>query len=156
MTSFFSDFYFLLDHNPLMIETLAGIFGLMIGSFLNVVIYRAPIMIKRSVQNKYALKNGNPQLFTEKFNLAVPRSACPNCGHQISSIENIPIISYLFLKGRCRGCKSPISMRYPCIELLCAVLSFAAIALLGPNISGLLVMMSSWILIVSFAVYYDS
>jgi len=108
----------------------AGLFGLFLGSFLNVVIYRIPVMLdkewreaateilaEQSVKVE-AKDDSDPQ----PFNLMVPRSTCPNCGHQITALENIPLLSYLFLGGKCSGCKSPISIRYPLIELLTGLL----------------------------------
>jgi leader peptidase (prepilin peptidase)/N-methyltransferase len=104
----------------------AGLFGLLIGSFLNVVIYRIPVILDNEwreaateILEEQDIKVEKPEA-TESapFNLVVPRSACPSCGHQITALENIPIISYLFLGGKCSGCKSSISIRYPLIELL--------------------------------------
>lgn len=101
--------------------------GLMIGSFLNVVIYRLPKMMEKEwLQNCQELQNHDPELIIEttpKYNLVVPRSACPKCGHQISALENIPILSFIFLRGKCAGCKTPISLRYPMIELLTGILA---------------------------------
>jgi leader peptidase (prepilin peptidase)/N-methyltransferase len=103
---------------------IAGVFGLLIGSFLNVVIYRMPKMIEREFANECAEHCCNTPLpHTDTFNLAVPRSACPHCGHKITAWENIPVISYLMLGGKCSNCKAKISMRYPAIEATAAVLS---------------------------------
>ncbi len=114
------------------------IFGLLVGSFLNVVIYRYPIMLFREweqmakdILSERGFKIKTPEVSFDKqpkkFNMVVPRSACPKCDHKISGLENIPIISYLFLKGKCRGCQTPISLRYPFIELLTGI-CFAVIA----------------------------
>lgn len=100
-----------------------GIFGLIVGSFLNVVIYRLPIMLQREWAQQCAELSGQPIESQEIFNLSVPRSRCPHCGHLITALENIPILSYLFLLGRCRGCREKISLRYPTVELLTALLS---------------------------------
>lgn len=80
----------------------AGVFGLLIGSFLNVVIYRMPQMMQRESDNYVASESRLPLPHTDRYGLAVPRSACPHCGHQITALENIPVISYLFLRGKCR------------------------------------------------------
>ena len=120
---------------PALFYTFVIVFGLLVGSFLNVVIHRLPIINFRSsrkdcyeyFQEKYPehLKSPKQELkHDEKFNLVVPRSACPKCGHNITALENIPIISYLFLRGKCRGCKTPISVRYPLVEALSALLVF--------------------------------
>ena len=77
----------------------AAVFGLLIGSFLNVVIYRVPKMMQRESDNYVAEESGKPAPHTDRFNLMVPRSACPCCGHQITALENIPVISYLALRG---------------------------------------------------------
>ena len=100
------------------------IFGLLIGSFLNVVIYRLPIMMQRDwrEQAREILEQpSEPQATT--FNLVLPNSSCPHCNHEIKPWENIPVISYLFLRGKCSSCKAPISLRYPLVELTCGLLS---------------------------------
>ena len=101
---------------------LASVLGLLIGSFLNVVIHRLPKMMEREWQLQCAELRNEPPPELEKFTLIAPRSRCPHCSHAISAIENIPVISYLFLRGRCRACKAPISLRYPLVEILAAVL----------------------------------
>lgn len=102
-----------------------GILGLLVGSFLNVVIHRLPNMMEHAWQDNCLEFQGQEIPERPKYNLVVPRSACPKCGHQISALENIPVISYLFLLGKCKGCKTPISVRYPLVELLTGGLSFA-------------------------------
>ncbi len=122
---------------------LSAVLGLLLGSFLNVVIHRLPKMMEREWQQNCRDFLGQTQpsaqaqipaqaptdspLIETKYNLVVPRSACPSCGHQISAIENIPVISYLFLRGKCKLCSAPISIRYPLVELLTGVL-FASIS----------------------------
>ena len=105
----------------------AGLFGLMVGSFLNVVIHRLPIMMERDWAAQCAeLRNETPPVF-DTLSLARPRSRCPHCGHPITALENIPVISWLLLRGRCKGCCGPISFRYPLIEALTGLLfAFAA------------------------------
>ncbi|MEX2353305.1 MAG: prepilin peptidase, partial [Gammaproteobacteria bacterium] len=101
--------------SPGLFYILVGITSLLVGSFLNVVIYRLPKMMEREWRNECStfLEISTPDTSREKFNLLVPRSACPQCGHKISSFENIPVISFLLLGGKCRGCKQRISWRYP-------------------------------------------
>jgi len=112
-----------LQNSPTYFVALVSIIGLMLGSFLNVVIYRLPKMMEREWRQHCA------ELCAEKiaeepvFNLAVPRSTCPQCQHKISVLENIPLVSYLFLRGRCAECQSPIPLRYPLVEVLTGVLS---------------------------------
>lgn len=112
----------ILQQNSAVFITVSTIIGLMIGSFLNVVIYRLPKMMEREWHNNCLDLQGKEIPAQTSYTLSKPRSACPNCGHKITALENIPIISYLILKGRCRGCKAPISMRYPLIEALTGAL----------------------------------
>ena len=100
------------------------VLGLLIGSFLNVVVYRLPIMMQRDwrAQAREILELPEEQQ-GETFNLVLPDSRCPHCDHKIRPWENIPVLSYLFLRGKCSSCKSPISLRYPLVELTCGLLS---------------------------------
>jgi leader peptidase (prepilin peptidase)/N-methyltransferase len=103
---------------------LVGIIGLLVGSFLNVVIYRLPIMLQRSWRKEcIAYLQMDAEEEGELFNLSLPLSRCPHCQSPIKAYQNIPVISYVFLKGRCASCKQPISLRYPLIELLTAIAS---------------------------------
>jgi leader peptidase (prepilin peptidase)/N-methyltransferase len=101
-----------------------SILGLLIGSFLNVVIYRFPIMMEAQWKAECAELSDKTLPPTETFNLMVPRSRCQKCGHQISWLENIPVLSYLFLRGKCSACATPISLRYPLVELATGTLFF--------------------------------
>lgn len=103
---------------------LAGIIGLLVGSFLNVVIYRLPVMLQRGWRKEcieYLQMEAEPD--GEPFNLSLPLSRCPKCQSPIKPYQNIPVISYVFLKGQCAHCKNPISIRYPLIEAFTATLS---------------------------------
>ncbi|MBU2011538.1 MAG: A24 family peptidase [Gammaproteobacteria bacterium] len=102
----------------------AALLGLLIGSFLNVVIYRLPIMMQREWRAQ-ALEylECPPEQISERFNLLLPSSRCPHCDHQIRSWENIPLVSWLALRGKCSSCRAPISSRYPLVELACGLLS---------------------------------
>ena len=132
------------------------VLGLLVGSFLNVVIYRLPKMMERDWQNQCrefiasdsnlaALPEENKQ--QQPFNLMIPASTCPHCGHKIRAWENIPVVSYLFLKGKCSNCKSSISARYPIIELTTGLLSIAVIYYVGINWNGLAALVFTWSLI---------
>ncbi|GJL74090.1 MAG TPA: A24 family peptidase [Nitrosomonas sp.] len=101
----------------------AAIIGLMVGSFLNVVIYRLPKMMERSWRQQCAELSGESIETLPPFNIASPRSVCPHCHHQIAFWENIPILSYLFLRGRCSECRASISLRYPVIEAFTGIMS---------------------------------
>ena len=102
-----------------------AVLGLLIGSFLNVVIHRMPLMMERGWRMESADLLGVTIAPTPEITLSAPRSRCPSCGHQIRWYENIPVVSYLVLRGKCSACKAPISVRYPAIEVLTALL-FAA------------------------------
>lgn len=104
---------------------IASIFvlGLLVGSFLNVVIHRLPLMMHREWLHQCHEMLELPETETEVLTLNKPRSRCPHCGHAITALENIPVLSYLLLRGRCKACKAPISKRYPLIELLTAIIS---------------------------------
>lgn len=94
-----------------------AVLGLLVGSFLNVVIYRLPVMMEAQWKREASEYSGIELPEAEKFNLMVPRSRCQKCGHQIRWFENIPVVSYLSLGGKCSQCKTAISVRYPCVEL---------------------------------------
>lgn len=101
----------------------ATVLGLLIGSFLNVVIYRLPLMMEREWHSQCDELNGHDTAELSPLTLSNPRSACPHCQHPIGALENIPVISYLLLGGKCKSCKAPISLRYPVIEALTGLLS---------------------------------
>ncbi|RJG05073.1 prepilin peptidase [Noviherbaspirillum cavernae] len=125
----------------------AGVFGLLIGSFLNVVIHRLPKMMQRESDNYVAHESGKPLPHTDRYNLVVPRSACPHCGHPITALENIPVISYLFLRGKCVKCKTPISARYPIVELVTGALSAVLVWHFGSGLAGLATLVFAYLLI---------
>ncbi|MFM5004383.1 A24 family peptidase [Aeromonas hydrophila] len=134
---------------PWLYFSLVFLFSLMIGSFLNVVIHRLPIMLEREWQAEY-LGYFNPEALPqqeERYNLMVPRSACPHCGHAITAMENIPLLSWLWLKGRCRECQAPISARYPLVELLTALLSLVVAATYPPGWGLLAALLLTWVLV---------
>ena len=114
----------LLRNNTSVFMTFSVIFGLLVGSFLNVVIHRLPKMMdnaeKAYVAENYGVQPASP--LPTQYNIVTPRSACPKCGHNISALENIPVVSYMLLGGKCKGCKTGISLRYPLIEVLTGAL----------------------------------
>lgn len=122
-------------------------FGMLIGSFLNVVIHRIPKMMQRESDNYVAHESGKPLPHADRYNLMVPRSACPHCGHQISALENIPVVSYLALRGKCIDCKAPISIRYPIVELLTGTLSAFLIWHFGSGLAGIATLVFAYLLI---------
>jgi leader peptidase (prepilin peptidase)/N-methyltransferase len=114
------------------------VLGLLIGSFLNVVIYRLPKMMEAQWKAECNELLGTEALTVEKFNLMVPRSRCQQCGHQIRWFENIPVLSYAFLRGKCSSCGTPISVRYPLVELATGALFFYCAWTWGATLTGLL------------------
>jgi leader peptidase (prepilin peptidase)/N-methyltransferase len=112
---------------------LALVLGLAVGSFLNVVIHRLPIMMERDWLSQCAELRGEPAPVHERLTLAAPRSRCPHCGHRITALENIPVVSYLILGGRCRGCRKRISPRYPLVEAFTGIAFAFAAWKLGPT-----------------------
>ncbi len=153
----------LLQHNSMLYLLIIAVLGLLVGSFLNVVIYRLPIMLKRQWKADCELflsqENAPPPEPTvsneSPFNLVTPRSRCPHCGHLISALENVPVISYLFLQGRCRECRTPISLRYPMIEILSATMVVVVAWNFGFSIQAAMGMLLSWSLICLCFIDYD-
>lgn len=136
---------FLIEHlqaQPGLAMGAALVFGMLVGSFLNVVVYRLPVMMERDWREQCrelaAADAGDevPQSKAERFNLVVPRSRCPSCGHGIRAHENVPVISYLFQRGRCSSCGWRIPLRYPALELLTGILSLIVIAAFGATAAG--------------------
>lgn len=115
----------LMSTSPTAFVTVVFLFSLLVGSFLNVVIYRLPVMLEREWvrQCKETLSAPSSDLPDEPFNLMVPRSRCPSCGKQITALQNIPILSYVLLRGKCANCQTSISLRYPVIEFFTALLT---------------------------------
>jgi len=174
---------------PLVYLITVGVLGLFVGSFLNVVIHRIPIMMENEWrrgwdqfaaenagnQNNATQNNGNQnghagaletdaadatlavdEPVEEKFNLAVPRSRCPGCGQLISAWQNIPVISYLLLRGKCAGCKSPISIRYPLVELITALLSVVCAWHFGVSLQAVAAIFITWSLIALSGIDFDT
>ena len=124
------------------------IIGLLVGSFLNVVIYRLPLMMQREWRSdcrEFLELPADDQ--PEKLNLMLPRSRCGHCGHQITALENIPLISYLLLKGQCSACKTHISIQYPLVELFTGIISVIIAWHFGVSLQTLFALILSWSLI---------
>jgi leader peptidase (prepilin peptidase)/N-methyltransferase len=135
---------------------LLALLGLAVGSFLNVAIYRLPVMLERQWQAQAREVLEQAPTTAEPFNLVVPRSRCPNCNKQITAAQNVPVFSWLFLKGRCGHCQSKIPARYPLVELLTAILSLTAVAALGYTWLAGAVLLCTWALIVLTFIDYDT
>lgn len=114
-----------------------AVLGLLIGSFLNVVIYRLPLVLEAQWKAECAELSGTASTSAEVFNLVVPRSRCQKCNHQIRWFENVPVLSYVFLRGKCSACKAPISFRYPLIELITGAMFFYCAWTWGANPTAL-------------------
>ncbi|MFK8077937.1 MAG: A24 family peptidase [Granulosicoccus sp.] len=167
----------LISQNAAYFYGLVAIFSLLVGSFLNVVIHRLPIMMERAWREgleEFNALNEPPTLSNAEtgpsggeisqvdnteapdvFNLAVPRSRCPSCNHEITALQNIPIISYLMLGGKCGNCKAPISARYPIVEFVTMVLSLVVAWQFGPTPQALLGIVATWFLISMTMIDFD-
>ncbi len=137
----------LLHAEPALFTGLVFLFSLLIGSFLNVVIHRLPKMMEAEWHAQCAELRGETPAESTPYNLAVPRSACPQCGHQITALENIPLLSWLWLRGRCSACRTPIGVRYPLVELLTALLSAAVAWKWGLSVQTLGALFLVWTLV---------
>lgn len=145
----------LLKNNVPLFLTIVGLFSLLVGNFLNAVIYRLPIMFQQDWREECQESLGGEDSETsvessKQFNLFVPRSQCPTCGHHITAIENIPVISYLFLRGKCSSCKTNISIRYPFIEIFTALISVFIASKMGFGWQALAALVFTWTLITLF------
>ena len=137
----------LLHAEPALFTGLVFLFSLLVGSFLNVVIHRLPKMMEAEWQAQCAELRGETPAESAPYNLAVPRSACPQCGHRITALENIPLLSWLWLRGRCSACSAPIGARYPLVELLTALLSAAVAWKWGVSVHTLGALLLVWTLV---------
>lgn len=168
----------LFNTNAVVFYGVVGFLGLFVGSFLNVVIHRLPIMMDRSWQQSLAEFEVQQRLEAqgvdlsdaaaveaamgseafpepEPFNLSVPRSRCPKCGNLITWWQNVPVLSYLLLRGKCGGCKTPISARYPIIELVSMALSLVVAWQFGPSPQAIVGLLFTWALITLTMIDFD-
>ena len=148
--------YFII--NPTALYLAVGLFSLCIGSFLNVVIYRTPKMMEQEWrQDCQILLHPEQAIIDEsKLTLSQPASTCPKCRTEIRWYQNIPIISWLALGGKCGSCKNPISSRYPLIELLTAICSLIIVAVFGPTLQMLFGLLLTWTLIALTFIDFDT
>jgi leader peptidase (prepilin peptidase)/N-methyltransferase len=137
----------LLLTDPLAATVAALVVGLCVGSFLNVVVHRLPKMLEREWAAQCAELAGNAPAQADTYNLWTPRSACPACGHRIGALDNVPVVSWLALRGRCRGCGAAISSRYPLVEIAGGLAAAGAIWHFGPTWAGLTACGLLWTLI---------
>src|SRR5436190_605690 len=141
--------------SPLILLAVALV-GLCIGSFLNVVIHRVPKMLERGWRDQCAELAGNPPAEEPAYNLWVPRSQCPACARPIRAIENVPVVSYMMLRGRCAGCKTSISPRYPLVEVLSSALAVCAVLRFGATPAALAACVLVWMLIALTFIDFDT
>ena len=145
-----AEFQLYIQAYPAVFVVFIAILSLIIGSFLNVVIYRLPKMMENEWQQEYQqyfAPDNAAAAPVATFNLAVPRSACPHCQAPVQARDNIPLLSWLWLKGKCRQCRAPISARYPVVELLTAVLSAAVAWQFGFGMLAAVLIVTTWLLI---------
>ena len=142
---------------PPLFIALAGIIGLLVGSFLNVVIYRLPKMMERDWRIQCAeLSGSGAKNDAPPYNLSVPRSACPHCNHTIGALENIPVVSYLLLRGKCKNCRASISIRYPIVEAVTGLLTAFAAGHFGFGLAGVAAIVFVWALIALTGIDLDT
>lgn len=141
------EFFTTLNQTPFLLYSSFLVLGLLVGSLINVVIHRLPKMLEQEwkLQASEFLELEPPKL--ENLTLSTPNSTCPKCGHAIRAWENIPIISYLFLRGKCSGCKTGISIRYPLVELTSGLMCLAIAIAFGASYAGLALLLFTWALI---------
>lgn len=136
--------------HPTSFVAAAALLGLVVGSFVNVIIFRLPLVLEREWRNQCGqlldCQDAMPQP-AAPFNLIVPRSHCPACGHNIAALENVPVLSYLWLRGRCSACGEPISLRYPMVEILSGALTAMIAWHFGFGLEAVGAMFLTWALI---------
>lgn len=143
------EIFILMDTSPTLFYSTVFIVSLMVGSFLNVVIYRLPIMMERSWKQEFEsyFNPDKEQPEQPTFNLVKPDSTCPKCQHKIRAWENLPVLSWLWLRGKCSDCANPISIRYPLVELTTAVLSVAVAWHFGFGLQAIAGVFLTWCLV---------
>jgi len=134
----------------------AGVIGLAVGSFLNVVIHRLPRMLERQWRSECAeLTGSEPTPRAERYNLVWPPSTCPACGHRIRPWDNVPLLSYALLRGRCRDCRARISPRYPAVELAAGALAVLVAWRFGPTLAFAGALVFAWTLLAASVIDFD-
>ncbi|WP_180077154.1 A24 family peptidase [Acinetobacter sp. YH12251] len=147
-----------LINTPIAMYIAVGIFSLCIGSFLNVVIYRTPKMMEQEWRTdcQLFLHPDQPIIDETKITLSTPASTCPKCKTSIRWYQNIPVISWIVLRGRCGSCQNPISSRYPLIELLTMICALIVVAVFGPTIQMLFGLVLTYVLIALTFIDFDT
>ena len=149
-----------LQTHPSAFVAVAAVLGLAVGSFLNVVIYRLPEMLEGQWRAEIAEITGDDEAMSHfaarEFSLVAPRSHCPSCGHMVSALENVPVLSYLFLRGRCSACGWRIPMRYALVELLTGALSGLVAGQFGYGAAAVGALLLTWALIALTFIDFDT
>ncbi len=145
-----------LASNPGLYIAVCGALGLLIGSFLNVVILRVPVMMDNALRAECAQLSGTEATAPAPFNLVTPRSACPKCQAPITALQNVPVVSWLVLGGKCANCKAPISKRYPLVELATGILSAFIAWRFGFGVAGFAALLFTWFLIALTMIDFDT
>ena len=151
-----TELFQLLHSSPLAFTIMCGILGLMVGSFLNVVIHRLPKMMELAWAQQCAELRVEAPISTPAYNLITPRSACPHCNHAISAWENIPLVSYLLLRGKCKDCGAKISPRYPIIEAISGMLCAFAAWHFGFGLAAVGALLLIWALLALTTIDFDT
>lgn len=148
----------ILMNNPTALYLVVGLFSLCIGSFLNVVILRTPKIMEQQWQREcqLLLHAEQPIIEQSKFTLSHPASSCPKCASPIRWYQNVPVLSWLVLRGKCGTCQNPISSRYPFIEVLTAACSLLVVAVFGPSLQMLFGLVLTWTLIALTFIDFDT
>ncbi|HMV37545.1 MAG TPA: A24 family peptidase [Plasticicumulans sp.] len=142
-----SELSLLLSTQPVLLYTLVALLGLIVGSFLNVVIHRLPLMLERAWAAECAELRGEPPAAQERFDLLWPPSHCPACERPVRPLENLPVLGWLWLRGRCAGCGAPIPLRYPLIEAGCGLLSLVVVWRFGWSLQTPAALALTWLLL---------
>ncbi len=146
----FENIVFAFETSPWLFYSFILFLGLCVGSFLNVVAYRLPLMMERGWKSEcyefLELEPPEQEKNLEPFNLSIPASACPNCGHKIRFWENIPVISYLLLRAKCSSCKTKISIQYPVVELITGIATLITAYTFGVTLQTVAAVLFTWIL----------
>lgn len=155
--NFLIEFVNLLQQSPSVTMVAVAILGLCVGSFLNVVIHRVPLMMEQQWTNECQYLLHPDQQFepAPPITLSFPPSRCPKCQHQIRWYENIPVVSWLALRGKCSGCQNPISFRYPFVEIITAILSVLVVARFGVSLQAVFALILTWYLVALTGIDFD-
>jgi leader peptidase (prepilin peptidase) / N-methyltransferase len=150
------EFFGILEHSPAWLAVTAGLLGLCVGSLLNVVIHRLPKMMEAGWREECAELEGREPPPRETYNLFTPRSACPKCGTPITALQNIPVASWIALRGKCAQCANPISIRYPAVEVLGALVALLMAWRFGYSAALAFAMAYGWAMIALAFIDFDT